>query len=114
MKQPFLWVLIVCLCWTPSTLTAQQTGSIEGVVLDEATEAPIADVSVVLIATQPNFLFGDILHGTLFCDNFVTFMVYFRLSRVTRFTEMSLNKNVTNWRSNEEVFPTRCYMSIVE
>lgn len=52
MKQPFLWVLIVYLCWFPSTLIAQQTGSIEGVVLDEATETPIADVSVVLSATQ--------------------------------------------------------------
>ena len=52
MKQPLLWVLIVCLCWTPSTLIAQQTGRIEGVILDEATEAPIADVSVILSATQ--------------------------------------------------------------
>ena len=92
----------------------QQTGRIEGIVLDEATEAPLADVSVVLSATQLNFLFRDMLHNTLFCDKFVTFMVYFRLSSVTWFTKMSLNKNVTNWRSNEEVFPTRCYMSIVE
>ncbi len=52
MKQPRLWVLIVCLCWAPSTLVAQQTGRIEGIVLDEATEAPIADVTVVLSATQ--------------------------------------------------------------
>ena len=41
MKQPLLWVLIVCLCWTPSTPIAQQTGRIEGIVLDEATETPI-------------------------------------------------------------------------
>ena len=114
MKQSLLWGLIVCLCWTLSTPTAQQTGRIEGVVLDEATEASIADVSVVLGATQLNFLFRDMLHSTLFCDKVVTFVVYFRLSSVIRFTEMSLNKNVTNWRSNEEVFPTRCYMSIVE
>ena len=52
MKQPFLWVLIIYLCWFPSTLIAQQIGSIEGIVLDEATEAPIADVAVVLSATQ--------------------------------------------------------------
>ena len=45
-------MLVVCLCWTPSTLTAQQTGRIEGIVLDEATETPIADVSIVLSATQ--------------------------------------------------------------
>ena len=51
MKRPFLWVLIAWLCWDPSTPLAQQTGNIEGVVLDEATEAPIADVSVVLSAT---------------------------------------------------------------
>ena len=52
MKQPLLWVLIVCLCWTPSTLIAQQTGRIEGIVLDEATGTPIADVSIVLSATH--------------------------------------------------------------
>ena len=52
MKQPFLWVLIIYLCWFPSKLIAQQTGSIEGIVLDEATEAPIADAAVVLSATQ--------------------------------------------------------------
>lgn len=52
MKQSFLWVLIVCLCWFPSALIAQQTGSIEGIVLNEATEAPIADVAVTLSATQ--------------------------------------------------------------
>ena len=52
MKQPLLWVLIVCLCWTPSTPIAQQTGRIEGIVLDEVTETPIADASIVLSATQ--------------------------------------------------------------
>ena len=51
MKQPFLWVLIAYLCWVPSTLIAQQTGSIEGIVLDEATEVPIAGVTVILSAT---------------------------------------------------------------
>ena len=51
MKQPFLWVLIAYLCWVPSTLIAQQTGSIEGIVLDEATGVPIADVTVILSAT---------------------------------------------------------------
>lgn len=77
MKQSLLWVLIVWCCWAPSTLIAQQTGSIEGVVLDEATETPIADVSIVWSATQLNFLFRYMLHDTLFCDKFVTFMVYF-------------------------------------
>ena len=47
---------MVWFCWSPSTLTAQQTGSIEGVVLDEATETPISDVSVVLSATQQRVL----------------------------------------------------------
>ncbi|MCE2395510.1 TonB-dependent receptor [Candidatus Poribacteria bacterium] len=51
MKQPFLWVLIAYLCWVPSTLIAQQIGSIEGIVLDEATGVPIADVTVILSAT---------------------------------------------------------------
>ena len=51
MKQSLLWVLVVWICWVPSTLIAQQTGSIEGVILHESTEAPIADVSVVLSAT---------------------------------------------------------------
>ena len=52
MKQSLLWVLVVWICWVPSTLIAQQTGRIEGIVLDEATETPIADVSIVLSATQ--------------------------------------------------------------
>ena len=69
MKQALLWVLVVWICWVPSTLVAQQTGRIEGIVLDETTETPIADVSVVLSATQLNFLFGVVLHRTLFCDN---------------------------------------------
>ena len=56
MKQPLLWVLTVCLCWTPSTLIAEQTGRIEGIVLDEATESPITDVSVILSATQQRVL----------------------------------------------------------
>ena len=56
MKQPLLWVLTVCLCWTPSTLIAEQTGRIEGIVLDEATESPIIDVSVILSATQQRVL----------------------------------------------------------
>ena len=56
MKQSLLWVLIVCLCWTPLTLIAQQTGRIEGIVLDEATEAPIASVSVTLSAIQQRVL----------------------------------------------------------
>ncbi len=77
MKQSFLWVLVAWCCWVRSTLIAEQTGSIEGVVLDEATETPIADVSIVLSATQLNFPFRDMLHGTLFCDNLVAFMVYF-------------------------------------
>ena len=69
MKQSLLWMLVVWICWVPSTLIAQQTGRIEGVVLDEATETPIADVSVVLSAPQLNSLFRDMLHDTLFCDN---------------------------------------------
>ncbi len=51
MKHLFWGMLIVWLCWVPSTLLAQQTGHIAGVVLDEATETPIADVSITLSAT---------------------------------------------------------------
>ena len=69
MKQPLLWVLIACFCWTPLTLTAQHTGRIEGVVLDEVTETPIADVNVTLSATQLNSFSGTRFIARFFVTN---------------------------------------------
>jgi hypothetical protein len=50
MKSIFLFVLML---FTASTLSAQNTQTVSGSVIDEASKAPLAGVTVVLLGTKP-------------------------------------------------------------
>ena len=47
----FFWAMFVVCFLAPVSLTAEETGKIEGIVLDEEIETPLTDVTVTLKRT---------------------------------------------------------------